>query len=422
MESHSSDTTRSVPSSAPESTPSVWAGAQASTGRRFLFAILSFFIAALIWFPQAHRLYTINLEDYRRPSGVPPKVRAIAARHLRLWTDPVLRKQEIDRMRGSNAEWDFMGRTFFVMALANLCYRDQASQSLYLEIIDRIIGETIRIEREKGMFFFLMDYSKDQPFLASPARSIFVDGEIALMLAARQAVQPRDDFRPLLNERVEILIGQMGSGTVMCGESYPNECWMFCNTVAAAAIRMHDIIEKSDHSVFLQRWLTSVKEHLVNPQTGLLISSFMLNGAHGDGPEGSTIWLVAHCLDLLDRDFARDQYTRARKELIRTIFRFPYSMEWPDSCPGGQDIDSGPIIPWLQVSTGASGLAFLGAATFDDHELLAGLLSSLEFGGFPIQEGDSLRYGAGNQVGNAVLLYALTCGPLWEDLQRRSKP
>lgn len=322
-------------------------------------------------------------------------------------------------MRGSNAEWDFMGRTFFVMALANLCYRDAPQTATYLEIIDSIITETVKLEREKGMFFFLMDYGRTQPFLASPARSVFVDGEIALMLAARQAVQPLDDFRQMLAERVEVLIGQMSSGTVMCGESYPNECWMFCNSVAAAAIRMHDIIERQDHSAFLQTWLKTVREKLVHRETGLLISSFMLNGTHGDGPEGSTIWLVAHCLDLLDREFARDQYIRGRKELIRTIFGFPYSMEWPDSCPGGEDVDSGPIIPWLNVSTGASGLAFLGAAAFDDHELLAGLLSSLEFGGFPIHDGDSLRYGASNQVGDAVLLYALTCGPLWEDLRRR---
>ncbi|HNV69570.1 MAG TPA: hypothetical protein PKO06_07740, partial [Candidatus Ozemobacteraceae bacterium] len=237
-----------------------WVAPSASLGKRLLLSLLALTIASLIWIPQAHRLYRVRLDDYRQPSGVPPKVRAIAARHLRLWTDPTLRKQEIGRMRGSNAEWDFMGRTFFVMALANLCYRDHASQTVYLEIIDRIIEETVRIEREKGMFFFLMDYGRSQPFLASPARSIFVDGEIALMMAARQAVAPRDDFRPMLTERVEILVGQMGSGTAMCGESYPNECWMFCNTVAAAAIRMHDIIEKSDHSAFLQRWLTTVRE------------------------------------------------------------------------------------------------------------------------------------------------------------------
>jgi hypothetical protein len=73
------------------------------------------------------------------------------------------------------------------------------------------------------------------------------------------------------------------------------------------------------------------------------------------------------------------------------------------------DVDSGPIVPWLDASAGSSGLALLGASAFGDRDYLGGLLASLELAGF--REGG--RYRASNQVGDAVILYALSFGPLW---------
>ena len=78
------------------------------------------------------------------------------------------------------------------------------------------------------------------------------------------------------------------------------------------------------------------------------------------------------------------------------------------------DIDSGPIVPIFGASASASGLAFLGAAGFHDVEYLTQLMTSLNFAGFPVKRGDALHYQASNPVGDAVLLYALVQGPLWE--------
>ena len=56
-----------------------------------------------------------------------------------------MRSVEIAKMRASNAEWDFMGRTFLVLALANMSLREPASQPQYLTIMDTIIEETLRL-------------------------------------------------------------------------------------------------------------------------------------------------------------------------------------------------------------------------------------------------------------------------------------
>jgi hypothetical protein len=72
------------------------------------------------------------------------------------------------------------------------------------------------------------------------------------------------------------------------------------------------------------------------------------------------------------------------------------------------DVDSGAIIPLIDASAGSSGLALVAASAFEDEEWLDGLLRSLELAGFR----DGGRYLASNAVGDAVLLYALTNGPL----------
>lgn len=377
-------------------------------------SLLCLILAGVIWLPLVHLCFKPDLGEYRKVDGMAPRARELAARHLEMWTDPALKSREISRMRGSNAEWDFMGRTFLVLSLSNMCLRDPSRQEDYLKVIDAIILETIEIEKREGPYIFLMSYARNGSFSTQPPRSLFIDGEVALMIAARRLVQEREDYKPLLHERVNAMARYMEVSPVLSGESYPDECWMFCNAVALAAIKLTDILDGTDHSPFLNRWVETAKSRLVDSRTGLLISSYTLQGQPLDGPEGSSIWMVAHCLQIVDPVFAQDQYVRARKELGREVMGFAYAREWPASWTGPADIDSGPIIPGLEASAGSSGLALLGAASFHDDAYLTKLITSLNLGGFPIRSEGRLRYAAGNQVGDAVLLYSLVTGPLWD--------
>ena len=64
------------------------------------------------------------------------------------------------KMRGTNAEWDFMGRSFLVWALANRGLRHPEQKDACLAVMDRIIDETLKTEREQGIFHFLMPYAR----------------------------------------------------------------------------------------------------------------------------------------------------------------------------------------------------------------------------------------------------------------------
>jgi len=325
-------------------------------------------------------------------------------------------------MRASNAEWDFMGRSFLVWSLANIGLREPSSKQVCLQTMDRIIEETIRLEKQEGIYFFLMSYAKASPYVLQPPDSLFLDGEIALMIASRRVLEEKADYQPLLAERIKVIEKGFKQSPYLVLESYPNECWMFDHTVALAALRISDQLDGGDHSALIRDWLVMARHKLVHPKSGLLVSSFNTHAVPLDGPEGSTIWMVAHCLQLLDVDFARDQYQRARKELGRTTLGFSYAREWPTSWDGPADIDSGPIIPLFNISPGSSGMAFIGASAFDDQKFLSTLSATLDFAAFPSRKSGRLKYCASNQVGDAALLYAATLGPLWEKIKTGQKP
>jgi hypothetical protein len=393
-----------------------------SLTQRLLCGSLALLLGAALWLPLLHVFYTRPAEQFHAPTGLSPKARQLAARQLHLWTDPASRQRELDRMRASNAEWDFMGRSFLVWSLANAGLREPAMKTRCLEVMDRIIAETLDLEARHGLHFFLMPYSRAQPYEVQPARSLFLDGEIALMLAARRELGERLDYRPGLVERARFIEERMRRSPVLAAESYPDECWTFDHAVALAALKLEDHLDGTDHSALCREWIASARRHLLHPATGLLISSYSRTGVPGDGPEGSTIWMTAHCLQLVDADFARDQYERARRELGRTILGFSYAREWPASWTGPADVDSGPIIPGLEISAGASGMAFIGAAAFADHAYLRSLAATLDLAAFPTREGDGLKYCASNQVGDAALLYATVLGPLWDRVKAPARP
>jgi hypothetical protein len=322
--------------------------------------------------------------------------------------------------RGEVGEWDFMWRTFTAWSLANRAIADPAGARERLEIVDSIIEDTLRVEREKGFRHFLLPYGKLR-FRESPERSQFVDGEIAMMLALRRLAAEREDYRPLLRERVDVMARRMERSPVFSAESYSDECWTFCNAIALAAIRISDVLDGMDHSALLRTWVEIARAKLVEPKSGLLVSEYQLDGTTMDGPEGSSIWMVAHLLEIVDEDFARDQYRRAREQLGRFLLGFGFSREWPAGLATERDIDAGAVIPLLDAGAGGSGMAFVGAAAFGDRDYLRSLLASLNCAAFPVRRDGELRFAASNLVGDATLLYAASLGPAWAEVKRRAK-
>jgi hypothetical protein len=310
-----------------------------------------------------------------------------------------------------------MGRSFLVWSLVNMGLREPHMKARYLPVIDQIIEETVKIQDEQGIHAFLMPYARVRPYVVKPERSLFLDGEIALMMGARRMLQEKAEYREPMRNRLKLIEEGLRASPVMALESYPDECWMFDHAVAMAAFKIADRLDGTDHSALCAEWMALARKHLIQSETGLLISSYQTDGTPLDGPEGSTLWMVVHCLQVVDAGFALDQYQRARKELGRVTLGFGYGKEWPASWQGPRDIDSGVVIPGFEVSAGSSGMAFIGAATFEDRDFLRALAATLDMAAFPSRRNGELKYCASNQVGDAAILYASVLGPLWEKVR-----
>jgi hypothetical protein len=277
-------------------------------------AAVSVILAAAVWVAGLRAWFTAA------PQAI---AESLAARQLALW-ESVRRDGHFEaelvheRLRASNPEWDLMARMFAALSFASLAAESPAERARYLVVVDRIIDDALDDESARGQHGFLLPYSRRAPFVDPAGRSLFVDGEIALMLAARQLVA-RDARRVgLLRDRIDRIVAQLERSPLLVGESYPDEVWLFCNTVALAAIRLDDLVSGADHRDLFARWIAAARAHLTDPATGLLVSSATRSGEPVDGPEGSTIWLAAHMLMVVDQAFARDQYERARRSWAAT--------------------------------------------------------------------------------------------------------
>lgn len=341
-----------------------------------------------------------------------PVIRGLLERQLALLDGTT---GDEDAMRATNPEWDFMGRAFLGLALCNLAIRAPAEAPRFLAALDGLIADTAVQTSAHGDRHWLLPYAGRAPFRNRSGASLFVDGELAALVAARRIVGGDDRFDPVLDERIARIRAHLDGSPLGHGESYPDECWAFCNAFAAVALTLDQAVRggggRVDHRHALARWRSGL-DRLVDPGSGMLLSSYTYDGEPLDGPEGSSLHLVTSHLALLDPALGRAQYALSREHLLSGLLGFGWSREWPAGWRGPVDVDSGPIIPILDASPGASGLAFVSAGAYDPRTLRS-LLASLELAGFPTWDGDRLSYAASNPVGDAVLLYALVQGPLW---------
>ncbi len=146
-------------------------------------------------------------------------------------------------MRIVNPEWDFMGRTFLVLALANQALALPDLREGHLQIMDAVIRDTVETDEWEGLYHFLMPYARHGRWVADPPRSVFVDGEIALMLGARRLVEESAPWAAEMARRLAFAEAAMGQSPLLVAESYPDECWMFCNAVAIAAMAVAEALE-----------------------------------------------------------------------------------------------------------------------------------------------------------------------------------
>ncbi len=383
-------------------------------------------LATCAWIPCAHLFFNPRTADDDTATIKALRTK-VAANDL----------SDFSRMRRDNPEWDLMGRLYLGLTLANRAMAQTGSDEGRAEAardvaaLDVLLADTESELSRGGQGTFMLPYKDARPWVSTEGRSVFVDGEVLLLQSAR-ALAAHEPPAESAKVRAAAITRAMKDSPTLSAESYPDEAWTFCNTTGLAALAAFDTASAEagvprgaeiarEHDALAASWVSVAKVRLTDPETGLLITSYTRDGRVLQGPEGSSLFMVAHSLRFVDDALARDQYARTKAALIHDVAGFAYAEEWPEVASiGGRpalvraDIDSGPIVPIFHASAGASGLSILSAHAFGDHVTASALERSLSFVGFPDRDGEgrATRYLAGNPLGDALVVYARSFGPL----------
>ena len=347
-----------------------------------------------------------------RGGGPEHRLRALAEARIAPWEGGSM--DELLALRWMNPEYDLMARTFTALALGDLAiawpdlWRDRA-----LAALDAMIADTARQVSDRGPAWFLLPYwgYRDN---RGERRSLFVDSELLLMRAIRRFLGEDPAHAAASAELVSAIARTLVAAPAGMVESYPDECWVFDHASALVALKITAAMDGDTHADLRARWLETARSRLIDADTGMIVSATDWDGRVVQGPEGSTIWMTAHMLRLVDPDFARQQYTLARTLLGCAPLGFGYAREWRWGHSGHADVDSGPIVPLLGASPSSSGMAILAARSFGDLAFAAALDASLALAAGPHEADGKLVYRASNAVGDAVILAGLSTGPLWD--------
>jgi hypothetical protein len=189
--------------------------------------------------------------------------------------------------------------------------------------------------------------------------------------------------------------------------AYPGQAWPCDSTVAIASLRLAG----PRFAPTVDRWVTRARG-LLDPATGLLPHYVdPATGALVDGARGTSQAIIQRFLVDVDPVFAREQYLLFREEFLdRPLWLGPAVREYPHGVDGAGDVDSGPLIRGISLSTT---VVALGAAQAQgDHSLAAALAGLGEFAGIPLTTFRTKRYALGLvPIGDAFLAWSKTARP-----------
>ena len=303
----------------------------------------------------------------------------------------------------SEAEWPFMGFSYFGYACANLAQLDPALREDYLAEMRWLI-EALQTPRMSG--FVTPHFGA--PFDAHQIHvSVFVHGHF-LNLALRYREASGDKRYDPLIERIAMALTREYTTTDQgILKSYRDMWWITDNFPAVSALSRYDRIFSRDTSAARIKFLNNLKTYYLDKDTGM-ICTYINPAGHLQlqGPRGISTMYGLHFLKDFDERFAANQYALAKENLMQTVLGMSAVREFLRGSEARPDVDSGPLI--FGAGPSASGFAIAAAAINGDAATARQLLNSATLIGMPVLRNGELQYSVMPTVGQAVVLFGKT--------------
>lgn len=217
-----------------------------------------------------------------------------------------------------------------------------------------------------------------------------------------------DDAYNDLNDRITaFLVRQLSSSPIGLLQSYDGEVYPVDNCFVIGSLGLHQRAAGQDHGDTIDRWVNTVRERYMDPDTRLLVQAVdPWTGSACDDPRGSGTALGIVVLHYADRELAQDLYAGLKSSLAKTWLGFGAVREYPEGIRGQGDIDSGPVIFGYGFS--ATGFSVAGARIFGDESYFRRLYATARMCGAPVNRSGYREYVSGGSLGNAILFAMLT--------------
>ncbi|NOU35049.1 MAG: hypothetical protein HOO96_44725 [Polyangiaceae bacterium] len=229
---------------------------------------------------------------------------------------------------------------------------------------------------------------------------------VAFGLGMARLAEPKFAYGELHDRVIATLERRMLAKESLLLQTYPGETYPVDNAMFIGALGLHAQATGTDHHVLLERWEAKARATMLDPATGLLVQSMKDDGTPGDRARGSGTALASYALSYALPALSKDLWTSIRTHLWVSVLGFGAIREYARKDQGRGDVDSGPVIFGLGISS--AGFALGAARANKDEQAFRGLYASAHFMGAPI-DGDARRnYVTGGPIGQAILFAMMT--------------
>lgn len=365
-------------------------------------------VCAVVFVQHGPRLWCAREAD-RWYAGDAEVARALGASVGR-WSEGIDAQQFATGSRRFDGEWTFGTRMMAAMGLGQAQLEHGAAyQGPKLAAVMRglLAPETREFDTEPWQSDAFETLDAGEPGDRGHAALL---GYLNLALSLQRRVDPERSEHHELGDRItEALARRIERSPTMLIETYPGETYPVDNAAVIASIALHDEAAGLGRRPLVDRWVATVRQHFLDPRTGLLVQATSLDGRAVDGPRGSGSALASYFLSFADVPLSRDLHLAVRRELYDEVAGFGVVSEYPATDPGSGDIDSGPLLFGYGVS--ATGFSLATSRIHGDRRMFERLYATFHLFGAPV-DGDGRRtHVAGGPLGDAIALAMLTAQP-----------
>ncbi|MFD2717878.1 hypothetical protein ACFST9_04080 [Hymenobacter monticola] len=309
-----------------------------------------------------------------------------------------------------NTEWSLFSLSYAVYAFTNIAqldssFRPEAARYTQLAIAKMLSGSI------KEAF-----QNPDAIVAPDSVTSVLYFGHLNLMLGCHRLLDPASPYQALHDSLSSTLHRRLAAAPNHCLESYPGGVWVPDNAVALASLQLNSELTGSSYRAFCQQWVAYARQHLTDPQTGLLLSKPATRHQAAEEPRGSHLGWSILFLYRFAPAYAAEQYRRYQEQFSTNFGVIRLYRERAGSYETSEgDVDSGPLI--LGYSIPANAFAFGNAVALGDWLNAERLRRVISFGSREIKTPQELHYGVRfvdlpvSPLAEALILHAETMTP-----------